>query len=900
MLRYLLGASLLICVEALAPCTLLAQTSGSPSIEGLAAKLDFDFPTEVATVSAARLSEEVNIDGRHTDAAWAAAPVISQFTQRDPEQGAEPTFRTEVRILYDDEALYVSARMFDSAPDSIVARLGRRDNRLDSDDFTVYLDPFLDRRTGYFFGINAAGTLRDGTLENDDWDDEDWDGVWVGKAIIDDEGWCAEFRIPFSQLRFQAAEDHEWGINFRRSIARKNESDFLVYTPRKESGFVSRFPTLQGLRGIAPKRQLDVIPYIRTRAEFLDHADDDPFNDGSSYSPGVGADFRVGVTSNLTLNATVNPDFGQVEVDPAVVNLSDVETFFPEKRPFFIEGNSVFNGFGRGGTNNMWGFNFSNPNFFYSRRIGRAPQGRLPANDYAERIDGARIIGATKLTGRINGGWNLGTIHSLTERAVADFALDGDRTSAEVEPLAYYGVNRLQKEFSGGRQALGVLSTVAVRDFREDRLRSQINQSAVVVGLDGWTFLDSDKVWVLTGWSAISNVSGTADRMVAVQTDPRRYFQRPDAKYASVDSSATSLSGSAGRLMLNKQSGRFGMNAALGYYSPSFDVNDLGFLFRSDIINGHVVLSYDWPDPGSWYRRVQVYSAAFNSSDFDGNTTWRGVWAANWIRFLNYHEVWLNVAYNPETVSNRRTRGGPLTLNQPGLELNFEYDTDSRKRLVWEIGGYTYLQEDSDFLQLYTEFVWQPASNVRVTLNPRASWNNEFSQYVGTFDDPTATATFGKRYVFAELDQVTVSSSVRLNWTFTPTMSLQLFAQPLISSGNYFNYKELAAPRTYDFVNYGESGTTFDADNLVVDPDGPGPARPIELPDQDFNFRSLRGTAVLRWEYMPGSTLFLVWTQSRSDSEDIGRLDFGPSVRDLFGAKPDNIFAIKLTYWFSR
>ncbi|MDX1430751.1 MAG: DUF5916 domain-containing protein, partial [Rhodothermales bacterium] len=325
-----------------------AQTAAGP-VEGVGIEAEGPAATtDVLSVSAARLSSNIELDGRPSDAAWAAAPVISQFVQRDPIEGAAPTLRTEVRILYDDEALYVSARMFDSAPDSIVARLGRRDNRLDSDDFTVYLDPFLDRRTGYFFGINAAGTLRDGVLMNDDWDDEDWDGVWVGKARIDDDGWSAEFRIPFSQLRFQASDEHVWGINFRRSIARKNESDFLVYTPRKESGFVSRFPTLNGLTGIAPKRQLEVIPYLTTRAEYLDHDDADPFNDGSNYVPGIGADFRVGVTSNLTLNATVNPDFGQVEVDPAVVNLSDVETFFPEKRPFFIEGNSVFSGFGRG------------------------------------------------------------------------------------------------------------------------------------------------------------------------------------------------------------------------------------------------------------------------------------------------------------------------------------------------------------------------------------------------------------------------------------------------------------------------------------------------------------------------------------------------------------------------
>lgn len=876
------------------------QTASSDHVAAKDNTQSPDVRADAAAIKVARISSEIDIDGRHDDPAWTGVAVITDFVQRDPEQGAAPTQRTEVRIAYDDEALYVSARMYDSAPDSIVARLGRRDNRLDSDDFVVYLDPFRDKRTGYFFGINAAGTLRDGVLMNDDWDDEDWDGVWQGKAVIDDEGWCAEFKIPFSQLRFRKGENAEWGINLRRSIARNNESIYLVYTPRNESGFVSRFPALSGLSGISPRRQVEVVPYVTTRAEFLDHDEGDPFNDGSRISPEVGVDFRVGVTSNLTLNASVNPDFGQVEVDPAVVNLSDVETFFPEKRPFFIEGNSVFQGFGRGGASNNWGFNFSNPNFFYSRRIGRAPQGSLPDNTYAERIDGARILGAAKLTGRLGGGWNVGTIQALTERAVADIVLDGDRADAEIEPFAYYGVNRVQKEFADGRRSIGILSTMALRDFRDDRLRSEINESAFVWAADGYTFLDRDKTWVLTGWAGLSRVAGTAERITALQTDSRHYFQRPDADYVSVDSTATSLTGTAGRLALNKQRGQFTLNAALGYYSPSFDVNDLGFLFRSNIINGHLVLAYQWTDPGSWYRRIFAHAAAFNSADFDGNTTWRGVWTGNFIQFLNYHELWFNIAYNPETVSNRLTRGGPLTVQQPGLELGVEYDTDSRKQFVFEIGGFGYWQADSYNSQLYTEIVWQPAANVRLAVQPRLSWNNEFAQWVGSYEDPFAERTFGRRYVFAELDQMTVSSSIRLNWTFTPTMSLQLFAQPLISSGDYHHYKELVAPKTFDFLTYGEGGSTFDPATLVADPDGDGPADPLELPNLDFNFRSLRGTAVLRWEFRPGSTLFLVWTQSRSDFEELGRLDFRRSVGELFGAKPDNIFAVKLTYWLSR
>ncbi len=857
-------------------------------------------PNDVDEVLAFRREGVINLDGLQIESDWALAPVITSFTQRDPEEGEPATERTEVRVIYDDDAIYVSARMYDSAPDSIVAQLARRDDGRDSDLFGVFLDPYRDLRTGFYFGVNAAGTLYDGVLMNDDWDDESWDGVWEGKATRDDQGWTAELRIPFSQLRFHAAEEHTWGINFIREIARKNERDFLVYSPREESGFVSRFPELTGMRDIHPKRQIEVVPYVTQRAEFLDHAENDPFNDGSRFVSGFGADFKVGVTSNLTLNATVNPDFGQVEVDPAVVNLSDVETFFPEKRPFFIEGANIFSGFGRGGSNNNWGFNWSNPNFFYSRRVGRAPQGGLPSNDYSERQDAARILGATKLTGKVGDDWTVGTIQSLTERAVADYSLDGDRLRAEVEPLAYYGVYRAQKEFSDGRKAIGFLGTAVQRGFRDDRLKSSINGGATGFGVDAWTFLDEDKVWALTGWLGASRVTGTRDRIFNLQQNSRHYFQRPDSDILSLDSTATSLSGMAGRAMLNKQSGRFTTNVALGFVSPGFDINDAGFISRTNVVNGHAVLTYRWTDPGSWYRNINANVSAFNSADFDGNTTWRGLWTGHFITFLNYHSLFFNSAYNPETVNNRMTRGGPLTLNQPGYQFGGEYDTDSRKSLVMEFGGFTYQQKDSNQSQVYVEAVYKPAPNVNVAIQPRVSWNNEHAQWVGAYEDATATQTFGSRFVFAELDQVTVSSTIRLNWTFTPQLSFQLFAQPLISAGEYSNYKELKAPKTFDFLNYGEEGSSLDLDDLVADPDGSGPAPSIALPEQDFNFRSLRGTAVARWEYNPGSTLFFVWTQSRSDYQDFGDLRFNNSVDGLLGAKPDNIFMVKFTYWISR
>jgi hypothetical protein len=356
----------------------------------------------------------------------------------------------------------------------------------------------------------------------------------------------------------------------------------------------------------------------------------------------------------------------------------------------------------------------------------------------------------------------------------------------------------------------------------------------------------------------------------------------------------------AGRFMVNKQRGKVMFNAAAGFISPSFDVNDAGFMWQTNVANGHVMAGYWWNTPTRLYRRMRQNAAVFRSLDFDGHTIWTGVWASNWIQFPDFSTLWVNFAYNPETVNNRRTRGGPLTLNTPGWEVGGFYNSDSRK--AWGVGvnGSSYQQKDQGNVNLGVDIGWKPAANIALEVSPSVDWNRDFAQWVGAFDDPLATATYGRRYVFAELDQVTLSSSIRLNWTFTPGLSLQLYAQPLVSSGEYRTYKELARSKSYAFRNYGEEGSTFDAATRTADPDGAGPAPAIQLPEQDFNFKSLRGTAVLRWEYRPGSTLFLVWTQRREDAEDIGQFNFSRSLGRLFDARPDNIFMIKLTYWLSR
>ncbi|MGH2568265.1 MAG: DUF5916 domain-containing protein, partial [Bacteroidota bacterium] len=504
-----------------------------------------------------------------------------------------------------------------------------------------------------------------------------------------------------------------------------------------------------------------------------------------------------------------------------------------------------------------------------------------------------------------------GMIHAVTAREFAQLQTGGVRSEAEVEPLSYYGIARMQKDFNDGKQGIGIISTFVNRFFDDQRLKDQINSSALVTGVDGWTFLDTSKTYVVTGWFATSHLTASTARMLSLQRSSQHYLQRPDATHLGVNSSATSMTGYAARFTLNKQKGQTTLNSALGIISPKFNSNDMGFFFRNDYINAHIAGGYKWPDPTDWYRFLSFNTAIFSSFDFQGNTTWAGWWVSGNYELPNYYFIWANFAYNPETISNRRTRGGPLTLNLPGREIVFGWNSDNRKPVVLDMFGFTYNGGGGVSYGTEIGVRWKPAPNVTLRLGPGYFVDEVGAQWVddgkNPFSDQLATATYGARYVFANLNQRTLSANIRLNWTFTPQLSLQLFAQPLISSGDYFDFKELERPKSYDFLRYGDKGSTLqerrDAagklSGYTADPDGNGPATPIQFGNPDFNFKSLRGNAVLRWEYRPGSTLYLVWTQSRSDFENEGKFQFRRSMSRLIEADADNIFMLKFTYWWS-
>jgi len=856
------------------------------------------------TIKAYRLKSPIIIDGKLTEEAWRQSG-LDDFTQSDPIDGGKPSEKTEVWIAYDENALYVAARLYDSSPQEITLRLGRRDDFVESDWFIFAVDPYFDRRSGYMFAVNPAGSICDWTLYNDINRDSTWDGIWEWATQIDDQGWSVEIRIPFDQLRFPPQENYVWGVNFERRIQRKHERNTFVWVPKDDIGYVSRFARLEGISGIKTGYHLEIWPYTVGQAYFSPEEPGNPFQTGQQYLGNIGLDLKFGLKSNLTLDATFNPDFGQVEVDPAVINLTAFETYYREKRPFFIEGNNIFSEFGRGGVAYNLNINWPSPTFFYSRRIGRSPQGYVTQQGYVKSPDRTTILGAFKLSGKMSGNWNMSLISALTAREYAQIDQSGQLIQQEVEPLTYYGVFRSLKEFSQGHRGIGILATAVVRNLRSEPLTTFLADKAFALAMDGWTFLDQDRNWVLSGWLGGTYLHGSQEAIFQIQQSSLHYFQRPDASHLQLKEDVTSLLGWGGRFQLNKQKGRTLVNFALGALSPGFDPNDAGFQFGgSDLINWSFVLGYLWPHPTKITREAVVAAGPFQSYDFGRNKIWEGFLVLAQGQFLNYWSFSSLIAYNPETISKTLTRGGPLVKVPYGYEIDLSFSSDTRKPLIFSVSSGLYRRPTigsynfSESLGLR----WKPRSNFSLSISPEYSEQATEYQWIKKIEDFLKTETFGARYVFGRLHQQVLSTEIRLNWIFTPKLSLQAYLQPFIAVGHYSRFKELARPKSTDFTLYGENGSVvaFSDGEYKIDPDGSGPAPLFTFPNPDFNYKSIRGTIVLRWEYHPGSFLYLVWTQNRHDYAYPGELQLGRDLSRLFSAPGENIFLLKLTYRWNR
>ncbi|MEO5902738.1 MAG: DUF5916 domain-containing protein [Gemmatimonadaceae bacterium] len=873
------------------PSILAAQNPRPAALDSVAHRL----------AQATRRTSPISIDGKLDEAGWAAAVPTSGFVQSYPKPGAPAPDPTEVRVLYDDQALYVGIKMHDPHPDSIAAQLARRDaSEIFSDWVHLIVDSYHDRRTSFRFSVNPKGVKKDVYTSNDGAEDINWDAVWDVGTQIDADGWTAEYRIPLSQIRFGSANGSEriWGFQVQREIARRQERDtWSPWTPR-DPGFVSRFGDLAGLMNIPTPSRLEVMPYVSAKTTRAPGNSADPFFKKTDFSPSIGGDLRYGLPGGLTLTATVNPDFGQVEVDPSVVNLSAFETFFPEKRPFFLEGSDVFS-FGLVTTHN----DFGSQRYFYSRRIGRQPQ-LFPGASNVEFADVPRqttIAGAAKITGKV-GPWTLGVIDGVTPQEKADIQLgDGTRTTSPVEPFTNYFAGRARRDFRNGGSVVGGMVTSSIRDVSNKVFTDVLRKNASFGGLD-FEHSVMKREWVASGFIAGSRVTGSTSSIAATQLNSTHYYQRPQADYIDFDPNRTSLDGHIGELAIAHNGSVFG-SLAYKEASPGLELNDLGFIGRADYRATSALVGYQDYTAGKRLRNFSYYGYANQNYNFGGLSIFRsGAVGAN-ATLLNLWNFSVNAGGNPRYYSDRFTRGGPDAQQPSAWNVGFDVGSDSRKPVVYG-GGFSYAAAESGGYQPsgHLNVTYRPATSLRLSFSPSYSGGKSTGQFVRSVSDALATSTFGRRYVFADIKQTTLSMDTRIEWTFTPTLSLQMYAQPFVATGNYQNFKEFLTPKKYDFAVYGRDKGTLVKNSGVytVDPDGTGPATSFQFGDPNFNFRSLRGNAVVRWEYRPGSALFFVWQQERSGFESIGDFSASRDIGDIFKTTPTNVFLIKATYWLGR
>lgn len=877
------------------PAILRAQTAPSHTSEA-------GRPQAVA----AKRSGSITIDGRFDEPAWSLAPAIARFIQRLPIEGAAPTEKTEVRILYDRDAVYVGARMYDShGPAGVTTMLTRRDQVPESDLLRIDFDPYHDRLHSVEFDVNPSGWRGDAT----DFD-RSWDPVWEAASQIDSLGWTAEVRIPFSQLRFSRQPIQTWGLNLTRIIHRNQERDAWAFWRQDEVGGPAFFGDLTGMEVQAGTRHGELLPYIVGRNKRLSSGNRaSPFFHKTATDIRVGADAKYLLTNSFTLSATVNPDFGQVEVDPAVVNLSQYETFFPERRPFFIEGSNLFD-FGQPGCNINCGLGLG---LFYSRRIGRPPQAAtlaLAAGPFADVPENTAVLGAVKLTGRTTSGYTVGVLDAVTARETAEVeTADGTRLRRPVEPLANNLVARGKRDMRRGNLVLGGMLTSVDRRLDDEGLRSVLPNSARAAGVDATHYWLNHTYYLYTAVTA-SRVTGDSVAIARLQTSPARYFQRPGRRVSggafssTYDASATSLSGYGAIARLAKQSGKWEGDFNAATISPGFETNDLGFLQIADWrwING--TFGPQFTTPTSLYRTLTIFGGAEKQWNYDGDGTGADATVFLQWQLLNYWNVVLLGSRSFPSMSDRLTRGGPAVRVPGGNVVLAQVSTDPRRHITLNTTLSRGWEEDGGSSSSVSVSAGiRPASNVQLTVGPAFSQAKSTAQYLKRVSDPAATNFYGSRYVFAHLDQKQLSMTTRASVTFTPSLSLDVFAQPLIASGDYGDFEEFAAPRqerkqVYG-VDIGTIATTEDGGKLsyTIDPDGAGAARSFTIGNPDFNFRSLRGTGVLRWEWRPGSTAYLVWTQTRSDVAPSGDLVFSRDRSALFSAPADNIFVLKFSYW---
>jgi hypothetical protein len=803
------------------------------------------------------------LDGRLDEAVWAAAPVSGGFVQRGPRPGAPASAATEVRVLYTEGALYVGARLADD-PDSIAAQLSRRDDgNTYSDWMFVMLDSDDDNRSAYVLGVNPREVQQDFIVAEDGDQDATWDAVWEVQTAVDSAGWTAEFRIPLSQLRFTPGST-TWGVNFQRVVARREETAYWAPIPPDAPGFVSRFGTLTGLTGLASPTRLELRPYAVSRVTRAPGDADDPFYSHNEPSVATGLDLRYSLTSSFTLAATLNPDFGQVEADPSEVNLTAFETRFPEQRPFFVEDSRLFQ-FKLGG---------SAGDLFYTRRIGGSPRGSVPGDaEFADVPQQTTILGAAKLSGKTASGWSLGVLSALTAREEARYTVGGAREAVAVEPLTSFSAARVMREFNDGGTGIGGIATYVNRRLDGTAL-DFMRSSALAAGIDGRHRFGGGN-YEVSGYMAGSSVQGSREAILLAQTGSARRFQRPDAGHLAVDSSLTSLSGWVGNLEVGRLGGPWTWEAGARARSPGLEINDFGFQQQTDRAEQYAGLGYAQYEPGKNFRSWWVHAFQRQQYTFGREFVEFYMNLDGGLQLNNFWTGSATVERWQQARSPGELRGGPALRTSGWSQLTVNVAGDQRRRASWNVAAQGSVDDEAGGygIGVYPGLSLRPSPRINLSLQPSLAYSVVPAQYVDQLRDDAGAP----HYLFARLEQTTAALTARLSYTFTPRLSLQYYAQPFISSGRYSDALEVADANARGFDER---------------------FRPYALEEMpDFNFKQLRSNAVLRWEYRPGSTLFVVWNTDLQDETPVGTFDLTRDARRLFGADGTNVLLIKLSYW---
>lgn len=837
------------------------------------------------TALATRIDRAPTIDGRMNEPLWAQASVIEDFEQLRPTPGAAPSERTRIYIVYDDDAIYIGAQMLRRDPSSVPRMMSRRDGQANAEKITIVFDPQMDRRTGVGFGVSAAGVRNDFRHTQDEemrGRESQFDPVWGAAAHVDSAGWTAEMRIPFSQLRFPARAKQQWGLQINRWIPDRNEDLFWVMVPPSETGYISRFGTLHGIEGVQSARPVEFLPYVAGDAtRRASTGTENPLL--RPYTSRLGLDAKAAVGSGLTLDVTVNPDFGQVEADPAEVNLSAFETFFDERRPFFTEGSEMLRGNGA--------------QYFYPRRIGAPPHVSV-SGDFVDTPSSSTILGAAKLTGRLPSRLTVGALTAVTaaERARV-YDIDSASTSSyAVEPRTAYGVLRLQQEVGTQASTLGLSMSTVQRDVgRDPVLAARLAREAYFAGAD-WRIRFQQGRYAISGFVAASHVAGDSAAIRRLQTSSTRFFQRPDLTHVRYDPTRTSLGGYSAQLRADKDAGKtFLWGIEVKAESPGFEINDLGRMQSADDIEYNADLQVRETVPGKYLQNWRMGFDTRGARNY-GGVHQMNTWGQNTsLTLKNLWNVNLRLNWDLPTTDDALTRGGPLMGKVANARQELRVSNAFGSRLPWRVNGGSgrdalgghqtnvgaqLTLRTTDRLSMSVEPSWQQA------LDPR--------QYVTSVSG--GTRTYGTRYIFGHIDRTTISVKLRANLTFTPNLTLEGYAEPFVASGRYSRLGELVAPRSAALREYGTDGTTVTIDSTgtrtIVDG-----AQSFTLGNRDFHVLSFRSNLVLRWEWLPGSTLFVVWQQNRRTSEAFGDPARFDELWRTTRSAGDNFLSLKASFW---